>query len=275
MSINRAPKLFIICTLFSLLFVAATQVAAQDVFGRVICETLALKYGAGSSYLTVDTVGRGTDLKLIGRNGDNSWLRVSIGSNRRSAWVDASCIETSYDVNLLEMPIQVGANSGFVSTKALNLRKGPGANFDVIVTLNIRTVFDVTGRNADDSWVKVTLPGNVVGWLSTRYVVLNVDINTLPVLSETGITDGLPDPLPVNNLKVGFVTQDTNVYFGPGNVYDIVDTREAGEGVYLRGRNTPNTWWLIQLDNGDTGWISAGVVSTDFDTTTLPIIGNS
>jgi uncharacterized protein YgiM (DUF1202 family) len=275
MSIHRAPKLFIIFTLFALLLVAATQVAAVDVFGTVTCDSTALRYGAGEKYVTINTVGRGTELKLIGRNSDNSWLRVSIASNRRAAWIVASCIETNYDINLLEMPIKVGANSGFVDTKALNLRKGPGANFDVIITLNIRTVFDVTGRNADDSWVKVTLPGNVVGWLSTRYVVLNVDINTLPVVSETGIDDSLPDPLPVNNLKVGFVTQDSNVYFGPGDVYDIVDTRDAGEGVYLRGRNTPNTWLLIQLDNGDTGWISAGVVNTDFDTIQLPIIGNS
>jgi uncharacterized protein YraI len=153
--------------------------------------------------------------------------------------------------------------------------KALGANFDVIITLNIRTVFEATGRNADNSWVKVSLPGNTVGWLSTRYVVLNVDITTLPLVSETGIADGLPNPLPVNNEVVGFVTQDSNVYFGPGNVYDIVDTRDVGEGVYLRGRNTPNTWWLIQLDNGDTGWISAGVVTTTYDTWQLPIIGNS
>lgn len=275
MSIQRTPKFFIIFTLFALLLVAASQVAAIDVFGTVTCESTAIRVGAGEKYLTVDTVTRGADLKLIGRNGDNSWLRVSVFSNRRAAWILASCIDTNYDINLLEMPIQVGANSGFVNTKALNLRKGPGANFDVIITLNIRTIFDVTGRNADDSWVKVRLPGNVVGWLSTRYVVLNLDINTLPVVSETGIVEGLPDPLPVANLKVGFVSQDSNVYFGPGNVYDIVDTRENGEGVYLRGRNTPNTWLLIQLDNGDTGWIAASVVSTDFDTWQLPIIGNS
>lgn len=275
MSIQRTPKFFIIFTLFALLLVAASQVAAIDVFGTVTCESTAIRVGAGEKYLTVDTVTRGADLKLIGRNGDNSWLRVSVFSNRRAAWILASCIDTNYDINLLEMPIQVGANSGFVNTKALNLRKGPGANFDVIITLNIRTIFDVTGRNADDSWVKVRLPGNVVGWLSTRYVVLNLDINTLPVVSETGIVEGLPDPLPVANLKVGFVSQDSNVYFGPGNVYDIVDTRKNGEGVYLRGRNTPNTWLLIQLDNGDTGWIAASVVSTDFDTWQLPIIGNS
>lgn len=275
MSIHRAPKLFILLTCFALLLVTVAQVAAADVFGTVTCETTALRVGAGEKYQTVNTVGRGAELKLIGRNGDNSWLRVSIASNRRAAWVDASCIDTNYDVNLLEQPITVGANSGFVDTKALNLRKGPGANFDVIITLNIRTIFDVTGRNADSSWVKVMLPGNVAGWLSTRYVVLNLNINDLPVVNETGIAEGLPDPLPINNLVVGFVTQDTTIYFGPGDVYDIVNTRKAGEGVYLRGRNTPNTWLLIQLDNGDTGWINAGVVSTDYDTWQLPIIGNS
>lgn len=275
MSIHRTSKLFMIFTLLALLLAAVAQVAAADVFGTVTCESTALRVGAGEKYQTVNPVGRGTELKLIGRNGDNSWLRVSIASNRRSAWVVASCIETNYDINLLEQPITVGANSGFVDTKALNLRKGPGANFDVIITLNIRTIFDATGRNADSSWVKVRLPGNAVGWLSTRYVVLNLNINDLPVVNETGIAEGLPDPLPVNNLVVGFVTQDSTLYFGPGNVYDIVDTRNAGEGVYLRGRNTPNTWLLVQLDNGDVGWISAGVVSTSYDTWQLPIIGNS
>jgi len=178
-------------------------------------------------------------------------------------------------ISIWEMASAVGSNSGFVATKALNLRKGPGANFDVVITLNINTVFDVKGRNADSSWVKVTLPGNVKGWLSTRYVVLHKNIADVKVVSDTGIEDGLPDPLPVNNKVVGFVTMDSKVYFGPGDVYDVVNTRTTGEGVYLRGRNTPNTWLLIQLDNGDTGWINAAVVSTDYDTSELPIIGNS
>lgn len=276
MHVNSRPKILMSLTaLFLLLALAAAQVAAVEVFGTVTCDEVSLRYGAGSKYQQVTTAVRGEELRLNGRNGDSSWLRVSVFSNRRNAWVNASCIHTTYDVNLLETPITTGVNSGFVDTKALNLRKGPGANFDVIITLNIRTIFDIVGRNADSSWVKVTLQGGTVGWLSTRYVVLNQDINKFPVVNPTGIAEGLPDPLPVNNLVVGFLTADATIYLGPGDVYDVVATRPNGAGVYLRGRNTPATQLLVQLDDGNIGWVNAAWVRTDYDIWQLEIIGNS
>jgi uncharacterized protein YgiM (DUF1202 family) len=147
MHVNRRPKILMSLTvLFFLLGLAAAQVAAVEVFGTVTCDEVSLRVGAGSKYQQITTAVRGEDLRLNGRNADASWLRVSIFSNRRNAWVNASCISTTYNVNLLETPVATGVNSGFVNTKALNLRKGPGANFDVIITLNIRDIFDITGQ---------------------------------------------------------------------------------------------------------------------------------
>jgi hypothetical protein len=74
---------------------------------------------------------------------------------------------------------------------------------------------------------------------------------------------------------VGFLTADATIYLGPGDVYDVVATRPSGAGVYLRGRNTPATQLLVQLDDGNIGWINAAWVHTDYDIWQLEIIGNS
>jgi uncharacterized protein YgiM (DUF1202 family) len=274
MSVNRISKVLTIVTLLALLLTAVAQVAAADVIGTVTCDTADLRQGAGNGYLSLITATKGELLKVIGRNGDNSWIRVSIYSNRRAAWILSSCIDLAYDVNLLETAVSTGINSGFVST-TVNLRKGPGANFDVVHVYRIWTLFDATGRNLDNSWVQVRLTDGTVGWFSTKYVSLSQNINTLPLTSPTGIADGLPAPLPIDNLVVGFATKDLFIYYGPGDGYGAIEGVVNGAGVYLRGRNTPATWLLVQLDNGDVGWLNRSWLKTDYDVKQLEVIGNS
>jgi uncharacterized protein YraI len=274
MSVNRVSKFLTIVTLLALLLTAVAQVAAADVIGTVTCDSDELRAGAGHGYLSLMTAPKGEPLKLIGRNADNSWIRVSIFSNRRAAWIRSTCLDTGYDVNLLELAVATGLNSGFVST-TVNFRKGPGANFDVIRVARIWTIFDATGRNIDNSWVEVRMTDGTVGWFSTRYVSLSQNISTLPQTSPTGIADGLPAPLPIDNLVVGFANRDTYIYYGPGRDYGGIEAVVNGAGVYLRGRNTPATWLLVQLDNGDVGWISRSWLNTDYDVKTLEVIGNS
>jgi uncharacterized protein YraI len=274
MSVNRVSKVLTLVTLLALMLMAVAQVAALDVTGTVVCDSTDLRSGAGSGYLSLQTATRGQTLKLIGRNADNSWIRVSIFSNRRAAWIRWECLETAYDVNLLELAAPTGRNSGFVST-TVNLRKGPGANFDVINVYRIWTIFDAVGRNIDSSWVEVRLPDGTAGWFSTRYVVVSELVKGLPQTSPTGVAAGLPIPVPVDNLVVGFASTDTYVYYGPGIQYGAFDDVPLGEGVYLRGRNTPGTWVLVQLYNGDVGWFNRAWLSTDFDVMSLEVIGNS
>lgn len=60
-----------------------------------------------------------------------------------------------------------------VDTSYLNLRTGPGTEFDVIEVLRRGTVVELTGAQ-DGYWVEVIAPDESVGWVSNNYLDYNV-----------------------------------------------------------------------------------------------------
>ena len=54
---------------------------------------------------------------------------------------------------------------------SLNLRTGPGINYDRILTLNANTVVPITGRLGDNSWWQVRV-GTTTGWVSNQFITL-------------------------------------------------------------------------------------------------------
>jgi dipeptidyl aminopeptidase/acylaminoacyl peptidase len=68
----------------------------------------------------------------------------------------------------------------------LNVRAGPGMQFGIIDKANNGASLLAIARNADSTWVQVTLANNRRGWAAVRYLRLAADaLATLPVSSET------------------------------------------------------------------------------------------
>jgi len=86
---------------------------------------------------------------------------------------------------------------GIILADPLNLRTGPGLGYGVITTLEICTQVNLDGRNSDASWIQVSLPGNVGGWVfagyeAFPYLQANVKLSDLKVTTASG------GPLPSN-----------------------------------------------------------------------------
>lgn len=262
-----------------LLLAMPVFVQAQNYNATVgLVTTLNILSGPGNRYRVITGVGRDTPLELIGRNADGSWLQTYTPNRVDIGWVNADYIIANIDVFSLPQTAPTGRNNAFVLTSVLNLRAGPGANFDVIRQLVGGDVMDVIGRNAGNSWVEVVLPDGTQGWVSTRYVATSLPVTSYLQTSPTGITTPpYQQPVPTGNEMVGFVTAYPNliVRLGPGRVYDRVASVRQGEGVYLRGRNTPGTWLLVQIASGEIGWVSAIYIRTEYPIFELPVIGIS
>jgi hypothetical protein len=71
--------------------------------------------------------------------------------------------------------------SGIVLAGPLNLRTGPGLNFDVTSKLEICTQIKLTGRSIDNTWLEVKLPNKEKGWVFSPYIQANINIIDLEV----------------------------------------------------------------------------------------------
>lgn len=63
----------------------------------------------------------------------------------------------------------------------VNIRSGPGANFNVVTVAAPGTQIALRGRNADSSWLAVTV-GGVEGWVAAFLVSTTGDVGSLPTL---------------------------------------------------------------------------------------------
>jgi uncharacterized protein YgiM (DUF1202 family) len=81
-------------------------------------------------------------------------------------------------------PADVPPPSGYLITAgdALNIRSGPGTNFEVIGKMPFEAQAAVLARDASNIWWMIDYNG-VVGWVSQRIgrIEANANINSIPV----------------------------------------------------------------------------------------------
>jgi len=65
--------------------------------------------------------------------------------------------------------------------EGLRLRETPGTTGNILDELTVGTPLNVVGRTADSAWVQVSLENGAAGWVFTNYLVVNVDLNVVPV----------------------------------------------------------------------------------------------
>ncbi len=88
---------------------------------------------------------------------------------------------TSTDIpNTVAPPTAAPLSQCNVSTTLLNLRTGPGIQFEIVDQMPNGTVFEALGRIPDASWIFGASPQSM-GWASAKYMTCNFDILQLPI----------------------------------------------------------------------------------------------
>jgi hypothetical protein len=85
-----------------------------------------------------------------------------------------------------------------VKADSINLRGGPGTNFDSIESADKGDYFRVLGGAYDCQWLYVESAGGTEGWIigSVDYITLNVECNSLPDedIPSTPTAEASPTP---------------------------------------------------------------------------------
>lgn len=128
-----------------------------------------LRSGAGTGYSRLSTAARGTKLFYLGMAARDSsgriWYRVSCSQG--PAWVSSR-----YAVLGSQTPSYESSSDYVTTTASVNLRKGPGLGYGVIVALSKGRRLEYMGQSSTDSrgvvWYKVSYNGSEA-WISSRY----------------------------------------------------------------------------------------------------------
>ena len=157
---------------------SAAAVPASGPEATIVTGRLNVRTGPGPGYGIVETVSHWDKVYLLGRTGDLSWVYIQVSWNGAMGWVSSRYVET--EVLFSSLPILAQAPPwGVVQTGLLNVRSGPGTDFDVVTTVYLGRMVTLIGRTADNSWAKVVANG-VEGWATTLHISASAPISTLP-----------------------------------------------------------------------------------------------
>jgi uncharacterized protein YraI len=148
-----------------------------------------------------------------------------------------------------------------VVTGPLNLRSGPGLQYNIIRSLPTGTALDVTNPagSADGyTWVEVYVPSlNITGLVASEFI------------ERRSYPDGSTFPVGANVVATGSL----NVRSGASLSFPLIVTLWSGAPLTVTGAPVQAggyTWYPIRTGYGTTGWVagqflsSGGVVSPEF-----------
>lgn len=141
-----------------------------------------------------------TKVEIIGKDPGGSWWQIlySAGTQEKG-WVTAQYVTTA---STPEVPV-IGGNSAnpnegniAIIQQQLNVRSGPGADFNSLGTLNPQDVARLIGKDANGGWLQIEFAAGPdgKGWISAAFVQAK-GVESLPILTESGAVVGTGTPM--------------------------------------------------------------------------------
>jgi hypothetical protein len=144
-----------------------------------------------------------------------------------------------------------------VAPGSVNIRSGPGIDFDVIGTLNADTPVRIVGRNPEASWWQIRLAPDKTGWVSNAVVQVS-NIDSVPLAEVAGAPAARqPVPQPAASNNPSSAPEQPKYQYEPTGWYDDTNaglTRFLGDIVDVNG--SPVNGVFIQASCGDYSTIS-------------------
>jgi uncharacterized protein YraI len=142
-----------------------------------------------------------TRIEITGKDPGGNWWQINYPHPEAvdgKGWVTAQYIAVA---GTPEVPViggeETGPNSGNVAViqQQLNVRSGPGTDFNSLGTLNPQDVVSLTGKDPNGAWLQIAFPAGPEGkgWVSAAFVQPQ-GVENLPIIAESGLVVGTGTP---------------------------------------------------------------------------------
>ena len=184
-----------------------------------------VRAGPDKKMISLGLLNYGSQVQVIGKDSSAKWLQIIYPENSSTTgWVTVEFVQLS-ESDMARIPVveylppaqNTPSVGGETSTppgptltpsppartanvsKQINVRKGPGQNFDTLGLINAGTQVTITGRNQNNVWVQILFDGGAdgKGWVAAAYLS-GAELSGLPYFDNQGsqISAGAPASAP-------------------------------------------------------------------------------
>ena len=180
------------------LFAAQTCLAQTEAAERphakgvLTGDNVNVRHGAGTEFPIYYKASMGAEVKVVARKGQ--WLEIEFPAKAFS-WV------------AVEYLTKIDDDTGIITDSQVNVRSGPGLQFDTLYRVQTNHKFQIMDTSADGDWHRVAPMPGATAWLISDYVRLSgplpgeapttttpVPTTTRPTTSPTTTAPTTPEP---------------------------------------------------------------------------------
>ncbi|GAB4568768.1 MAG: hypothetical protein Fur0017_12520 [Anaerolineales bacterium] len=157
-----------------------------------------VRAGTSTASESLGTMPPFSAVQIVGKDVSGNWLRILFQDG--AGWVRADFVQVtdaSAEIPVWDSEAGNGSVRGVV-LRGINVRNGPGQNFESLGLLNQNDVVSILEKDPSGTWIKIEYPAapDAVGWVAAEFLQIeNVDaIPTFAVTAEAIATKGVEAP---------------------------------------------------------------------------------
>lgn len=231
--------------------------------------------GPAETFEVIALLEPGQQARVEGISEDSAWWAIDIPylvSGR--GWVQSELVLAENTLNAREISADeqlAGEEANTIKGKALtnvNIRSGPGMNFQKMDTLEIDQEATILGKDPEGFWYLIEIPGvrEEQGWVSVDYVAAQ-NTDTLPVVRYQPPNANPDVPPPEADEPALMSLAVVNIRSGPDIIYETLGKLEVGQQAVVLGVSADGRWYAIEYVPADSGraWVAADFVEVNAD----------
>ena len=139
-----------------------------------------------------------TKVEITGKDPSEGWWQINYMQGvDGKGWVTAQYVITTIKPEVPVIGSAADPNQGkvVIIQQEINVRSGPGTNFNSLGTLNPKDVVGLTGKDANGAWLQIDFASGPQGkgWVNAAFVQAK-GVENLPIITETGLIVGTGTP---------------------------------------------------------------------------------
>jgi uncharacterized protein YgiM (DUF1202 family) len=281
-----------------------------------------IRSGPATSFDRLGQLAANSPIAVIGQTEAGDWWQVNFPRGSDAiGWVNAEVVTFSGDakaVPVVEAPSPAEASSTAqaeleasatatatlagtvvaavvkIPAGGVNVRSGPGLEFDLLGRLDAGAEAEVVGKNETGEWWQIDYAEGEdgLGWVADTVVDFSGDAASVPTVeldvptatpttpptaTVTPTPSLTPTPTATEIIIAGTieVTDPINVRADPSTDSELVGGLYLGDKADVLAVSKDGDWWQIDFPDGPdgTGWVSVDFVRFQGDEEAVPVFG--
>ena len=237
--IIKTPPLILLIMLLNI-FYFSFLLSASAATGIINTDNVNIRSGPSISYDVVGMLNQGIGVEILGS--EENWYQIKTG--QLNGWVRNDLINLQKEYQLQ------------VTTTGVNLRSGPGTNYDIVGSANqgeILTLLDVKG-----DWYQVKTSAGLQAYIKATFTEKTEKVAPAPVPAPVPSQPVPPASTSVSQVEV--ISGTVYLRSAPDSNSTSMGTVQGGDILSVVGQE--GDWYKIRKADGSSAYIAGWLVSS-------------